>query len=89
MAFLFESETASGFFMKNTLIPLDIAFWDRNWFVVDVKTMTPCDRDPCPLYESSGPFIGAVEANAGALTTAGLAAGDRVTLTRRGRGGSR
>ncbi len=83
MAFLFESETFSGFFMKNTLIPLDIAFWDRNWFVVDVKVMTPCERDPCPLYESSDPFIGAVEANAGALTNAGLTAGDRVTLIRR------
>lgn len=83
MAFLFESETASPFFMKNTFIPLDIAFWDRNLAVVDVKMMTPCEQDPCPRYQSSGPFIGAVEANAGALTTPGLAAGDRVTLRRR------
>ena len=83
MAFLFDSETTGPFTMKNTLIPLDIAFWDRSLLVVDVKMMTPCEQDPCPLYQSSGTFFGAVEANAGALTTPGVTAGDRVTLRRR------
>lgn len=67
MVFLFDPPTQSGFWMKNTLIPLDIAFL-LNDRVSEVLQMQPCDRDPCPIYRPQEPYDGAVEANLGVLS---------------------
>lgn len=78
MVFLFEDEGSRGFHMLNTRIPLDIAFWDESNRVVDKLTMSPCLREPCTVYESRRPFMGAVEANRGRLQD--VLAGDVVSL---------
>jgi len=65
MLFVFQSESTGGFWMKDTLIPLDIAFFDAGGVLVDVLTMEPCTADPCPSYRPSGPYLTAVEAPAG------------------------
>jgi uncharacterized membrane protein (UPF0127 family) len=67
MLFVFPSDTEGGFWMKNTLIALDIAFFDVGGGFVDRFTMEPCTEDPCPGYRPSGPYRYAVEAPAGAL----------------------
>jgi uncharacterized membrane protein (UPF0127 family) len=67
MLFVFESDTEGGFWMKNTLIALDIAFFDAGGGFVDRFTMEPCTEDPCPGYRPSGPYRYAVEAPAGDL----------------------
>jgi uncharacterized membrane protein (UPF0127 family) len=82
MAFLFDDATDGAFWMKDTLIPLSIAFWDGASRVVAVLDMEPCRSDPCPLYSPGADYVGAVEVNLGALAEAGVAAGDEVTLTR-------
>lgn len=51
----------SAFTMRNTLIDLDIAFFDREGRVVDLLRMTPCDAEPCPTYRASGPYAYALE----------------------------
>ncbi|RPI22311.1 MAG: hypothetical protein EHM57_05495, partial [Actinobacteria bacterium] len=56
---------ASGFWMKNTLLPLDIAFFAGDGSFVDRLTMEPCPGDPCPVYRPSGPYRLAVEVPAG------------------------
>ncbi|MBU1865372.1 MAG: DUF192 domain-containing protein, partial [Actinobacteria bacterium] len=42
MLFLWPNDTAGGFWMKDTLIPLDIAFFDAAGVLVDLVSMTPC-----------------------------------------------
>ena len=67
MIFIFESDTSSGFWMKDTLIPLDIAWFTRDGELVRVLTMVPCESDPCPSYAPGGDYLYAVEVPAGAF----------------------
>lgn len=82
MAFLFPSPVSEAFWMEDTLIPLDIAFWDGSGRIVKTLTMAPCHADPCPLYPPGVDYVGAVEMNVGLLGRAGVATGDTVRLTR-------
>ncbi|MDJ0925215.1 MAG: DUF192 domain-containing protein [Acidimicrobiia bacterium] len=67
MLFLFESETSTGFWMKNTVIPLDIAFFDDGGRYVDGFAMEPCDSSPCPTYFPEGSYRYALEMAAGTM----------------------
>jgi uncharacterized membrane protein (UPF0127 family) len=67
--------------MKNTLIPLDIAFWNDDERIVDIFTMEPCRKDPCPLYTPTHDYVAAVEMNAGVLRSSGIKIGDIVTFS--------
>jgi uncharacterized membrane protein (UPF0127 family) len=80
MAFVFTSPTTDAFWMKDTTIPLSIAFWDSRGRIVDVLDMTPCRAAPCRRYRSRRPYVGAVEANRGYFARHGIGIGDRVRL---------
>ena len=67
MLFVFPSEALSGFWMKGTLIPLDVAFFGDDKALVDVLNMVPCTTEQCPSYVPDGPFSWAVETPAGTL----------------------
>ena len=80
MVFLFERRATSGFWMKDTLIPLSIAFWNEAGEIVAILEMEPCEADPCPTYRPGVPYVGAVEVNRGWFERNGVAIGDRVEL---------
>ena len=63
MLFVFDDEDFQTFWMKNTLIPLDIIFIDNNFRIVDIKNAAPCEKDPCSLYQSSMPAKYVLEVN--------------------------
>ncbi|MDP9330372.1 MAG: DUF192 domain-containing protein [Actinomycetota bacterium] len=85
MAFLWgDQPTTSTFWMKDTLIPLSIAFWDASGRIVAIREMTPCTADPCPTYGAPVPYLGAAEANAGWFQRQGVHVGDQIDLTRSG-----
>jgi len=65
MLFVWEEEISAAFWMKDTLIPLDIAFFDADGALVDTFTMQPCEEDPCPRYPAAGPFQYAIETTVG------------------------
>ena len=65
MLFRWPSDVESGFWMKDTLIPLDIAFFAADGSLVDLLSMVPCEADPCPSYRPSGPYRSALEVEAG------------------------
>lgn len=50
MLFVFSQETFYPFWMKNTLIPLDIIWINSNMKIVDIKTAQPCTTPQCPTY---------------------------------------
>jgi uncharacterized protein len=81
MAFVYEEPVESTFWMKDTLIPLSIAFVDEDDRVIGVRDMEPCTADPCPSYGSDEPYVLAIEANLGWFDDHGIAAGDRTELT--------
>lgn len=80
MAFLFSGPVRFGFFMKDTLIPLDIAFWNSDGAVLEVLQMEPCTQADCPLYAPGSDYVGAVEVNKGRMAAAGVMPGDKVTV---------
>jgi uncharacterized protein len=78
MAFLFPGDTRVAFWMKDTLVPLQIAFVGDDGRVVGLFEMSPCRADPCPTYAPARPYRYAVELASGAFTAAGIREGDRV-----------
>jgi uncharacterized membrane protein (UPF0127 family) len=81
MAFVFGQPTTERFWMKDTLIPLSIAFWDERNRVVAILDMQPCRADPCPTYGPERPYVGAVEVNLGYFDDHAVEVGDHVELT--------
>jgi uncharacterized protein len=78
MVFLYPADVAESFWMKNTLVPLSIAFVAADGRVVSVAEMTPCKADPCPSYAPAGPYRYAIELAAGSFGDAGVGPGARV-----------
>lgn len=82
MAFLWTEDTATGFHMRETFIPLTVAFFDAEGRILRLLEMTPCSADPCPAYEPGLRYRGALEVNAGALARKGVRVGDRLRIER-------
>jgi len=78
MVFLMPSDTTMRFWMKDTLVPLSIAFVTADGHVSEVDEMPPCKADPCPTYGPDHPYRSAIELAAGAFGRAGIHPGDLV-----------
>jgi uncharacterized membrane protein (UPF0127 family) len=80
MAFVFDGPVTDRFWMKDTLIPLSVAFVAQDGTIVSVSDMDPCTADPCPTYPASGPYTMAVEANLGWFHDHGVGVGSNARL---------
>ena len=80
MLFIYNESSYLSFWMKNTLIPLDILFIDANKKIIDIQTMTPCVKDPCFIYISKYPAQYALEINAGSSKKLGIQVGDQLNF---------
>jgi len=79
MLFIFDEVAPRSFWMKNTLISLDMIFLDDTLVVVDIKqNVPPCEADPCPAYSSSLPAMYVLELNAGIAEKEGIVLGSRM-----------
>jgi uncharacterized protein len=67
MLFVFDTVNVLSFWMRNTLIPLDILYFDDAGNFVSGTTMVPCEADPCTVYPSGQPARYALEVPAGFL----------------------
>jgi uncharacterized membrane protein (UPF0127 family) len=77
MLFVFQEPQVLNFWMKNTLLPLDILFFDADNSFVSSRTMEPCTADPCPSYSSGKPAVSALEVPKGFVKTYGVGEGWR------------
>lgn len=81
MLFVYEEPRYLSFWMKNTLIPLDIAYIRKDMTIGNIETMEPHRGPFTPKgYPSRYPSMYALEMNAGWFAENGFAAGDGVEL---------
>lgn len=77
MLFLFPNSARHSFWMKNTLIPLDIIWVDENLTVVHIeRDLPPCQADPCPSYEPDAFATKVLELAAGQADARSIRIGD-------------
>ena len=81
MIFIYPKEQSVGFWMKNTLIPLDMIFIDKDFRIVDIHTAQPCkNEDECIPYGPTEQVQYILEVNAGYAEKNGIKKGDLVTF---------
>jgi uncharacterized membrane protein (UPF0127 family) len=81
MVFLHDNEQLQYYWMKNTKIPLDIMYFDRERRLVSVAHAPPCSADDrCPMFPSEGPALYVLELNAGSAEALGVKPGDKLTF---------
>ena len=86
MAFVHDAPTTGQFWMKDTVIPLSIAFFDGSGTHAGSFDMEPCTAaDPagCPRYDTPAGFVVAVETALGNLGRLGLVPGSSIEITDR------
>ncbi len=64
MLFKFEEEDFHAFWMKKTLIPLDVIWISADMKVIDVQTLTPCEVEECPSFQPAEKALYVLEVGA-------------------------
>lgn len=77
MLFVFDQDQASGFWMKDTLIPLDIAFIRSDGMVVDIQQMAP---QSLAIHDPAMPYRFALEVNEGVFRQIGLGPSQQINI---------
>ena len=78
MLFIFDSNAYYSFWMKNTLIPLDIIFISEDYKIIDIFHAEPCKDEPCRMYKSTGLSMYVLEVNGNFTINNGIEKGDNV-----------
>jgi len=79
MLFKFDRARHLSFWMKNTIIPLDVAYLDVDGAVLAMYTMAPLDTS-LNNYSSLSPAMYAIEVNADVFSDLGLEVGDVIEI---------
>ncbi len=80
MLFAFEQEGTYAFWMKLTLIPLDIIFISDDFKIVEIFHAEPCTEEPCRTYQTTEYAKYILEVNANFTAKNGIEVGDFVTI---------
>lgn len=80
MLFPFNPPQPVNFWMKNTLIPLDMVFLHKGVVKAIATNVPPCTSDPCPTYGPGTTIDQVIELRGGRASELGLKVGDRVTI---------
>ena len=82
MVFMFDADTAASFWMKDTLLPLSIAWADSAGGVVNTADMDPCPAGTtnCTQFSPGRPYRMAIEMAQGRLQDWGIGAGATISL---------
>jgi uncharacterized membrane protein (UPF0127 family) len=82
MLFVFPSDILAAFWMRNTLIPLSIAFISADGTIINIQDMQPLSES---LHAPATMYRYALEANLGFFKDNGVIAGDRAEFQLGGR----
>ena len=77
MLFVYNNKNILNFYMKNTLIPLDIAYIDDNRKITEIREMQPLDET---TITSQNEVQYALEVNRGFFKRVGLKVGDKLNF---------
>ena len=77
MLFIFDDVTQQSFYMKETRIPLDIAFINENGIIESIKQLEPLDETP---VSSEGEVVCALEVNRGWFEENNIEVGDEIDI---------
>jgi uncharacterized membrane protein (UPF0127 family) len=81
MIFVYPHDSTDSYWMRNTPMPLSIAFVDVGGRIVSTADMSPCgNRTDCPVYPAAGPYRYAIEVPRGRLARLGLGGGARIRV---------
>jgi uncharacterized protein len=81
MLFLFHDGQPHRFWMKNTMIPLDMIWMDADGKVLFVSANTPpCRADPCPSYGPDAPPASVLEIAGGMAEKERITVGSRLRI---------
>jgi len=84
MLFVFDESDFHSFWMKNTLIPLDMIWIDSEYRVVHIKANArPCvvsNEGLCPSYSPNKKALYVLELNSGKAEEYGISVGDEVVF---------
>lgn len=81
MLFVFPATRPQAFWMKDTLIPLDMLYFDEEHRLVSMQLdVPPCKADPCPIYPSHAPARYVLELSAGSVRRIGAKTGDELKI---------
>ncbi|MFB6099787.1 MAG: DUF192 domain-containing protein [Candidatus Nanohalobium sp.] len=86
MLFVFPKEAPRGFWMKNTLIPLDMIFVDRNGRIINIEEAYPepnTSEENLKIYRSEAPARYVIETNSTFTEKKNIEEGDRVEIPTR------
>ena len=79
MLFIFGKEDVYNFWMKNTLIPLDIIWIDKNNEIIFIKeNVQPCKTEQCETFGPNEKALYILEINGGLAKEIGLKVGNEV-----------
>ncbi|MCX6694823.1 MAG: DUF192 domain-containing protein [Candidatus Altiarchaeota archaeon] len=80
MLFIFPDEGIQPFWMKNTLIPLDMIWINSSMQVVHIEHAVPCVKDPCAIYDPGIKAKYVVEATSNYTQLNGIQTGDSANI---------
>ena len=72
MLFVYDADHTGQFWMRDTLIPLSIAFIDADGRILDLIDMQPCTTPICERYGPDAPYRYALEVPQGWFSDAGI-----------------
>ena len=80
MLFIFNKSDIYTFWMKNTLIPLDMIRINKQHEIIDIKHATPCTTEICATYEPQGAASYVLEINEWLTDKRGIKIGEKVHM---------
>ena len=78
MLFTFNNDATYSFWMKNTLIPLDIIFLSKDFIIVEIIHAEPCEEEPCETYSTEKYSRYILEVNGNFTIKNNIKVGDRI-----------